>query len=178
MDFTEFGGKNYLIVVYVDYYSRWLEVFQVKNKDSEVVINCCKELFSRFGIPEDIVADNNPFGSYAFGKFAEKWGFKVTTSSPYFHQSNGLAEKFVGIFKNMLRKCNEDQGDLNLYLLNYRNSPIAGLTYSPAQLMFCKSLRSKFPCNTDDLTPQIIDNPLKEMKENQIIQANNYNKTT
>lgn len=162
MDFAEFGGKSYLVVV--DYYSRWLEVFPVNNKDSEIVIKCCKELFARFGIPEEVVADNNPFGSYAFNKFADLWGFKITNSSPHYHQSNGLAEKGVGILKTMLKKCNEDKGDLSLYLLNYRNSPVAGLTYSPAQLMFSKNLRTRFPSSIESLKPKILENPLKQFE--------------
>lgn len=175
MDFAEFWGKNYLVVI--DYYSRWLEVFQVNNKDSEVVIKYCKELFAKFGVPSEVIADNNPFGSYSFKKFAEKWGFKVTNSSPHYPQSNGVAEKGVGIFKGMMRKCIEDQGDFNLYLLNYRNSPVAGLNYSPAQLMFCKNLRTKFPITHEMLKPQVPENTKEQKLIGQKKQANYYNKS-
>lgn len=45
-----------------------------------------------------------PYSSYKLQQFANDWGFKITTSSPYYPKSNGLAEKAVGIAKNLLKK--------------------------------------------------------------------------
>ena len=59
------------------------------------------------------------FGSFEMKLFAEKWNFKIETSSPFYPKSNGLAEKAVGIVKSMLRKSKETGRDIELYLLNY-----------------------------------------------------------
>ncbi len=82
-----------------------------------------KNVFACQGIPEILIADNMPFGAHEFRKFANEWNFQLVTSSPRYPQSNGLAEKYVGILKMMLRKCHEDNSDPNLGLLRYRNTP-------------------------------------------------------
>jgi len=97
----------------MDYFSRWIEVLNMKNKTSETVIELLKILFSRFRIPEEVVSDNNPCESGDFKKFAEDWNFTITLSSPNYAKSNGLAEKAVGIAKNMIKKAKVEKQDLN-----------------------------------------------------------------
>lgn len=55
----------------MDYYTRWLEILKIKQKTSYAVIKKLKKNFSRFGIPEVVVADNNPCGSFEFKKFVQ-----------------------------------------------------------------------------------------------------------
>ena len=46
------------------------------------------------------ISDNGPqFSSECFHLFAREYGFSHTTSSPGYTQSNGMAEKGVGIEK-------------------------------------------------------------------------------
>ena len=61
--------------------------------------------------------------------FASQYGFKHTTSSPYHSQGNGRAEAAVKVSESMLKKSDYFQ----IALLNYRNTPPKGHTYS-AQL--------------------------------------------
>jgi len=68
------------------------------------VIIKLKKIFCGFGIPKNIVADNNPFNSLEFLNFCKQWDIKLSTCSPYFHLSFGLAEKSVNIAKGMLKK--------------------------------------------------------------------------
>lgn len=49
-------------------------------------------------------------------------------------KSHGLAEKAVQIAKSMLIKAFHTQTDIKLFLLNYRNTPVANLNYSPADV--------------------------------------------
>lgn len=46
----------------------------------------------------------------------------------------------------MINKAKVEKQDLNLYLLNYRNSLVAGLLWSPAQMLQNRDLRTK--CNS------------------------------
>lgn len=71
MDIAEVGGQNYLIVV--DYYSRWIEILKIKNKTSDSVIDVLMDLFSKFGIPSEVISDNMPFSSVRFGEFSKNW---------------------------------------------------------------------------------------------------------
>ncbi|KAL1447558.1 hypothetical protein WDU94_003669 [Cyamophila willieti] len=155
LDFCEYGGKKYLIAV--DYYSKWIEPYEVPNQDSDRVIQCCKDLFCKFGIAHSVVADQMPFSSAKFKQFAKDWGFEVINTSPYHFQSHGMVEKAVGIFKNLLKKCKEDSSDLHISLLNYRNSTVAGSNYSPAQLLCSRQLRSKIVTFKKDLEPCVVE---------------------
>jgi len=70
LDIPEFRSLNYLVVV--DYYSRWLEIIQIKQKDTMTIISKLKPLFSKFGIPMEVIADNMPCGSVEFQRFAKE----------------------------------------------------------------------------------------------------------
>lgn len=116
-DILEFENKNYLVVM--DYYSKWIELTQMKGKQASNVIAELMQIFSRFGIPKIVIADNMPFGSFECTEFARKLDFKFVTSSPHYSKSNGLAERSVQISKNILRKTNNFI-DLQKALIEYR----------------------------------------------------------
>jgi len=106
--------KNYLILT--DYYSRWLEVKHLTSITSRDVINKCRQVFATHGVPDEFHCDNGTqFVSQEFKSFADRYGFAVTTSSPYFAQANGAAESAVKVAKNILSANEPD-----LALLNYR----------------------------------------------------------
>lgn len=109
-----------------------------------------------------------PFGSYEFKCFCNEWNIKLVTTSPRYPKSNGFAEKIVGICKQMLRKCKETNGDLNLMLLNYRCTPVCGWQYSPSQLMNSRLLRSTIPMHVNKLERKVVENVENMLKENQI----------
>lgn len=97
-----------------------------------------------------------PFSSFRFIEFSNKWNFQVITSGPHYVQSNGLAEQGVGIAKNMLKKSNYTGTDINFYLLAYRNTPITGLQYSPAQLLQSRELRSVLLVDKSKFKPKVV----------------------
>lgn len=86
--------------------------------------------FSRYGVPSQIVRDNNPFNSFEFKAFAKEWDFECVFSSPRYPKSNGMAEKAVGISKTILRKAFEDNKEWVVGIMEYRNTPISGLNLS------------------------------------------------
>ena len=71
MDFLTFQGEDYLAVGY--YYSKFPELCPVKRKTAKCLISHCKSIFARHGIPEIIVADNQPFNSFEFKQFCKLW---------------------------------------------------------------------------------------------------------
>lgn len=144
VDIFSLQGKDYLLVV--DYYSKFPEYVQLSSKSADCVIQHLKDIFARHGIPETLMADNNPFNSFAMRKFAESWGFEIVTSSPRYAQSNGQAERCVQTVKLLMKKAVESYQDVAVALLQYRNAPVSGLEHSPAQLLYNRSLRTKVPC--------------------------------
>jgi hypothetical protein len=62
MDFGKLEGQMLLILV--DSFSKWLEVWLMLSTTSERVIEKLRRVISVFGLPECLVADNGPpFGA-------------------------------------------------------------------------------------------------------------------
>lgn len=103
MDF--FNYKGFEFVLFVDTYSRWLEVNVLKKKTTEVVICFLKSIMKTFGDMGTLLTDNGPpFNSHAFEEFFSERGINLIHSPEYQPQSNGLAERFVQTMKQKLRK--------------------------------------------------------------------------
>ena len=152
-DIFHYGGKDFLVIV--DYFSKYPEVTELKQKTAKAVITGLKPILARHGIPDEIIADNNPFGSLEMKQFAQSWNFQIRTSSPRYPQSNGQAERFVKIIKDILKKSK----DPNASLLAYRNTPVTGLKYSPAEMLMGRRLIDLVPAGLNPTSQQ------KNMKE-------------
>lgn len=152
-DIMEFGGRAYLVVI--DHFSHWMEIIGLSDKLSESVIDGFQEIFTRFGYPQYMVADNIPFLSSRCKEYYKSKDISITTCTPHYHQSNGLAEKAVNIGKQILRKCMEEKGDYRELLLEYNNAPITSLNASPAQILQSRSIRTYLPTTAENLKPKI-----------------------
>ena len=156
MDIFTINGQDYLLIV--DYYSKFPEACLLNGKTAHSVTRHCKDVFGRWGIPDEVIADNQPFGSYNFRQFARDWNFNITTASPLYPRSDGEAERFVGTVKQLMRKATESGRDYQYALLEYRNAPVTGLQYSPSQLLQGRILKDKLSTTTEILKPQPIAN--------------------
>ena len=67
------------------------------------------------------------------------------TSSPYYPQSNGLAEKYVQIVKSLFHKAKEEGKDLYQCLMIYHNTPLSNVLHSPMQILTSRSAKSSLP---------------------------------
>lgn len=147
-DLFEFNARQYLVIV--DQFSRFLEFVQLAKTDAQTVIVRLKEIFARWGIPEKVMSDNGPqYASQEFANFARDYGFRHVTSSPYYPQSNGAAERAVQIAKTCLR-----QSDPMLALMIYRATPNSTTGVSPAQLLMGRQIRTTVPTIDRHLEPK------------------------
>ena len=97
--------------------------------------------------------NGSQFASKEYEDFATQYGFKHTTSSPYHPRGNGRAKAAVKVAKTTLKKST----DLQSALLNYRNTPPQGLTYSPAQRMLCRRTRTTLPTPNHLIKPSPVN---------------------
>ena len=131
-DLFSFANKSYLITV--DYYSDFWEIDVVADTTSDTIVSITKAHFAHYGIPEKVIKDNGPqFQSKPYEDFAKQWEFDHVTTSPYHSQSNGKAEAAVKIAKRMLKKISQDNTDIHLAVLAWRNKSTEGNPHSPAQ---------------------------------------------
>ena len=151
-DLFTWDDKDFLLTV--DYYSSYFEVQQLTNTKSKTVVNKLKSVFARHGIPAKVVSDNGPqFASAEFADFARDWDFRHETSSPHYAQSNGLAEKMVGVVKHIFSKAKSAGTDPYKGILEYRTTCLK-TGYSPAQLLMGRNLRSVLPTVQNQLLPK------------------------
>lgn len=100
-----------------------------------------KSIFAQHGIPEVVISDNgSQFSATSYAEFAKEYHFQHITSSPYFPQSNGEAERAVGAIKALL---NEEQNPY-LAILAYRSTPLQ-VGYSPSELLMSRKIGSTVP---------------------------------
>lgn len=156
----DFAGpvENHMFLVAVDAHSKWPEVAIMKNTSSEKTIEELRSMFSRYGLPQQLVSDNGPqLVSEEFETFMVENGIQHIKSAPYHPATNGLAERFVQTMKHALKSSQGSKSlnrRLNAFLLSYRNTPHATTKVSPASAMFKRQLRNRFdllrPQNTKD----------------------------
>ena len=171
MDLLTHHRKHYLVIV--DYSSDLFECEPITDLSSAGVVKLCKKTFARYGIPDVVQSDNGPqFVSSEFVTFSQKWGFQHTTSSPGHQQSNGKAEAAVKIIKRILRRAD----DPYLALLEYRNTPTAGMSTSPAERMFGRSTRSIIHTG-DRSKPIASESVLQEKLKKKLVSQDNYNQS-
>ncbi|KAE9304257.1 hypothetical protein PF008_g22013 [Phytophthora fragariae] len=113
---TERGNKY--ILVFVDYFTRWVEAFAVLRLDSvtfvEVMVN---GVVARHGVPSRLLSDNGRnFTSEIAKSFYQTLGIKKLYGSAYHPQTQGLVERFNGTLMGMLKMhVSEAQTDWDLY---------------------------------------------------------------
>lgn len=153
MDLYELYGETFLIIV--DYYSKYADIISLnKNLTTRNIIQKLKSIFSRHGILVILTSDSGTqMVSAEMKKFADDWKFQLKSSSPYHQQSNGMAEKTIGTIKKLLKKTIEENGDIYLTLLSYRNTPVYG-TFTPSQILMSRILRDKIPRTKEMLMPE------------------------
>ena len=96
-----FYFKKQDFIVLIDYFSKFLIVRKLHNSTSSAVIKELGLIFSEFGKPFILRSDNGPcYTSSEFQFFLKEWEIQLITSSPYYHQSNGLAESMVKTSKS------------------------------------------------------------------------------
>ena len=89
-----------------------------------------------------MISDNGPqFASEEIHEFSA-YGFRHTTS-PYYPQANGLAERAVRTVKRLLQYS----ADPYKALLNYRATPLPWCSLSPAELLIRRKIRMEITKN-------------------------------
>ncbi|XP_055623840.1 uncharacterized protein K02A2.6-like [Toxorhynchites rutilus septentrionalis] len=141
-------GENLLVCI--DYYSRFMEVIEMNFITSASTIKELLIIFSRYGVPESIRADNGPqFSSDEFQAFCDEYGIHLETTIPYWPQMNGEVERQNRSILKRLRIAQELgkdwRKDLRQYLLVYHSSNHSTTGKAPAELMFGRKMRTKLP---------------------------------
>ena len=140
------SGKKYILTV-VDYATRYPEAIALSSITTEQVAEAMIEIFSRLGVPEEIVTDRgSQFTSDMMNEVRRLLSIKHLPTTPYHAMGNGLVEKFNGTLKSMLKKmCIEQPKLWDRYLpavlFAYREAPQISTGFSPFELLYGRTIR-------------------------------------
>jgi hypothetical protein len=83
------AGQVFILTA-TDYVTKWVEFVPLKHStDDQVIFFLENNIFSRFGLPMEIITDNGPaFISAKMIQFLSKLEVKHFTSSAYYPQGN------------------------------------------------------------------------------------------
>ena len=143
-DIFHFELNSYLLVV--DYTSRFPIVRELKSMPAQYIAKHFRLIFSEYGCPDTLVSDNGPcYVAETFTNLMKEYAVNHITSSPHYPQSNGLAEKFIQIVKNLFYKVKDEGTDIYKCLMIYHNTLLESTSKSPMQMLQQRSARSQLP---------------------------------
>ena len=143
-DIFNFQDDSYLLIV--DYTSHFPIIRKQNSMTGKAIAHHMQSIFSKYGWPNTLVTDNGPcYTSKKFQTLMQSMSVHHLTSSPHYPQSNGLAEKYVGIIKNLFHKAKEEGQSPYIALMVYRNTPLNGTLQSPMQILQGRQTRTDLP---------------------------------
>ena len=139
-------GNRFILTV-VDYATCYPEAMALRTIDTENVAEALIEIYSRVGIPREVLTDQGKqFTSDLMKEVGRLLSIKQLTTTPYHPACNGLVERFNGTLKPMLRKLSEEQPKqwdryIPALLFAYRETVQESTGFSPFQLLYGRHVR-------------------------------------
>ena len=140
------NGHQFILTL-VDYATRYPEAIALKRIDTPTVAEALVDMFSRLGIPEEILSDlGTQFVTECMEEVSRLLSIRHLTTTPYHPMCNGLVERFNGTLKAMLKKlCAEQPRQwhrfINALLFAYREVPQESTGFSPFELLYGPTVR-------------------------------------
>ena len=159
-------GHRFILTV-VDYATRYPEATPLKRIDTETVAEALVEIYSRVGVPREVLSDQGKqFTSDLMKEVSRILSISQLTTTPYHPACNGLVERFNGTLKSMLRKlCDEQPKQWNRYipalLFAYRDTEQDTTGFSPFQLLYGRKVRGPLSILRELWTKEIRDDEIK-----------------
>ena len=143
IQFTKSYQGNQYAVVFVDYLTKWPEVFAVPDQTSLTIARLLVErLVSRHGVPRELLSDRGAaFLSKLMHEVYNLMGIHKANTTAYHPQTDGLVERFNRTLISMLAKTVEKSGrdwdvQLPYVLFAYRTSLQESTRESPFYLLY------------------------------------------
>lgn len=147
------AAQNTYLMVCVDSFSRWVEAEALPNKFSATVASFFqKGIIFRYGAPLEVMTDNGTEWSLQFTELLNKHGIIHKKSAPYSPSQNGLAERYVGVIVNAIKrslKAHNDSWDehISQVVTGHNLSIQASTKYCPYFLVYGKEPRFGDPAD-------------------------------
>jgi len=142
---TERGNR--FVMVAVEAFTKHMEAIPMPNKEaSTITYHFLHNVLSRYGAPGQVITDEGTEFKGAFAQLLEDSMVDHRIISRDHPQSNGQAEKAVGIVKQSLRKMCADRHSVHDWdmqvpwlVLGYRCSPQRSTGFTPYELLYARA---------------------------------------
>ena len=141
------GSECRYILMLVDYATRYPEAVALKKVTAEDVVEALVNMYSRVGVPEELLTDMGPqFTSECMKEVSRLLSIRHLTTSRYHPMCNGLVERSNATLKAMLKRlCSEKprQWDryINALLFAYREVLQQSMGFAPFELLYGRTVR-------------------------------------
>ena len=138
--------KHKYILTIVDYATRYPEAVPLKNIDVVTIAEALVEVFSRMGVPEEILSDRgSQFTSSLMKEVCRLLSLRQLFTTPYHPMANGLVERFNATLKIILKRlCSEHPREWDRYLpavlFAYRSAVQESTGFSPFELVYGRKI--------------------------------------
>ena len=136
------SSGNRFILVISDLFTKWVEVYSLRDQKAVTIAECFVDLFSKYSIPKSILTDQGTnFESELIRILCEKFGVQKLRCTPAHAATNGQTERFNRTVCDCLTfYVDENQSDwdkwLPLICFAFRSSVHSTTGYTPFQLVF------------------------------------------
>jgi len=142
------ANQNTYLLVIVDYFTKYVELFPLRQAKALKITEKLWEVCCRWGVPNSIVSDNGPqFASKVYQDFCEMVGMKCLYISPYHPQAN-IVERYNQVVKSIIvatiSKCRDWDRRIHDIAFTMRTSISDSTGYTPAYLNTGREFRVPF----------------------------------
>lgn len=137
-------------MVVVDYFSRYLEVIEMKGTNAAKTIDALEKIFDKQTYSETIRCDNGPpFTSDELSRYCASKNIRLNRTIPYWPQMNGLVERNNQGILRTLRIAKATKTDwrkaLKDYVFMYNTSPHSVTEKPPMELLLGRPVKNLLP---------------------------------
>lgn len=162
IDFYSAKNPDFIILVVVDFFSRFTRATFVKSTDFKSTVAALSDTFNTYGNPRKILADNGPpFQSAEFKAWCTSQGIKLVHSTPLWPRQNGMVERFmlnitrvVAIAKHKEQSYKEA---VNRLIYNYNRRPHSTTGEIPMKAMLGREIFDQLPSTKTALQESLSD---------------------
>ena len=161
--FTPSERKHTYILTIVDYATRYTEAIPLKSITTVDVAEALVTLYSRVGIPQEVMSDLGPqFVSDLMKEVCRLLSIRQLTSTRYHPMCNGLVERHNEMVKTTLKRLSTDRPrDWDRYLpallFAMREIPCSSLGFSPFELLYGRHVRGPMEVLRELLTNEAVE---------------------
>lgn len=174
IDFADFPQLGLSVLVFIDYFSKYIILRIVRSKDFETVTKEMKIVFEFLGIPFEMRSDNGPpMNHNDWSSYFKNFDLKVEFSPIAHPQGDGLVERQMQRINAVLMSCwmrgVPPHEELAAHMRIHNATPSKVDKVSPHEKMFGRKSKVGLPIRKEDVHVSIDLEDIYEKTQSQSV---------